>query len=356
MKYEPLVTIAIASYNNLEYVDRCILSVLNQTYDKLDVILVDDGSTDGSFDYIFGKYGDRIRVIKKENGGLSSVRERALIEAVGEYISFIDADDYIAPTYVENMLSAMKTSGADLCVCGTFFMDMQGKCLFEESEDFSFNLATPIHRINQQDLLDNYTTLCAEYKCSDSWNKLYLVDFIKQSNVHFCTPKGFNGSDSSFNKRLLLHSPAVCTITTKEYYHVLYNSSAVHRKNKQLQSAMEHLYSQIIDECNKTEQRWLIDTHVTSMYMASLRDSFQDLSFEKSGNIKETIISIRKGLIQHNKYIGQMKMKIQPQSCFSTSINMFAWCLLCGNPFLLLLHILLRARLLFFYRKLKSVF
>ena len=91
-----LVTVAIASYNNGAYVERCIDSVLNQNNKKLDIMIVDDGSKDET-QILLDKYRDneRIRVILRDNGGLSSVRQLCQEQAKGEYICFVDADDYL---------------------------------------------------------------------------------------------------------------------------------------------------------------------------------------------------------------------------------------------------------------------
>ena len=103
------ISVIVPVYNIEKYLERCVQSICNQTYQKLEIILVDDGSTDGSgalCDQLAQK-DERIKVFHKENGGSSSARNLGLQNATGEYIGFIDSDDYIEPTMYEKLLSAI---------------------------------------------------------------------------------------------------------------------------------------------------------------------------------------------------------------------------------------------------------
>lgn len=113
-----LVTVIIAVYNGEKYLSECIESVLNQTYKNLEIILVNDGSTDGSAE-IIKKYEEkdrRIITIHKENSGVSLSRNAALDIATGEYICILDQDDLFAPDYVEYYLDLIKQSGAEVAL------------------------------------------------------------------------------------------------------------------------------------------------------------------------------------------------------------------------------------------------
>lgn len=101
------ISVIVSIYNVAEYLDKCILSIIGQTYDKLQIILVDDGSTDES-SFICDDYGrkdSRVKVIHKENGGLVSARKAGLYAATGEYIGYVDGDDWIVPDFYEHMLN-----------------------------------------------------------------------------------------------------------------------------------------------------------------------------------------------------------------------------------------------------------
>ncbi len=113
----PLVSVIIPVYNVEEYVEECIQSVLNQTYKNIEVILVDDGSTDGSGE-IFNTYSDeRLTVIHQENEGLAEAWNVGIATANGEYIYFIDSDDYISKTLIENLLVSIVKTGSLIACC-----------------------------------------------------------------------------------------------------------------------------------------------------------------------------------------------------------------------------------------------
>ncbi len=117
-----LVSVIVPVYKVEKYLRRCIESVLSQTYENVEVVLVDDGSPDNCpvmCDEL-AKTDQRIKVVHKENGGLSSARLAGFRESTGEYILFVDSDDYIENNMVEELLTAITDNNADLALCGYF--------------------------------------------------------------------------------------------------------------------------------------------------------------------------------------------------------------------------------------------
>ena len=107
----PCITVIVPVYNVKDYLPQCIESVLQQTWRNFELLLIDDGSTDGSADIcnLYAEEDLRIRCVHKENGGVSSARNRGLDEAKGEYISFLDSDDYFDPDMRKMSLHASDT-------------------------------------------------------------------------------------------------------------------------------------------------------------------------------------------------------------------------------------------------------
>lgn len=114
-----LITVIVPVYNVAEYLPRCINSIINNTYTELEIICINDGSTDTSLEILqsFAKKDSRIEIIDKINGGLSSARNDGIKKASGEYVAFIDSDDWISEYYFEYLYTAIKDNNADIAVC-----------------------------------------------------------------------------------------------------------------------------------------------------------------------------------------------------------------------------------------------
>lgn len=168
---EGVITVIIPVYNVESFLNECILSVINQTYKNLEIILVDDGSNDSSGNMCdkWANSDPRIKVIHKNNGGLSDARNTGLNNAHGDYISFIDSDDYIDLRFYEIMLQAMNETGADLVTCGRYI--------------YSDRI------IKEKHCCDKLTCLTSEEALSEmlqgglieeaAWDKLYKNNLIK---------------------------------------------------------------------------------------------------------------------------------------------------------------------------------
>ena len=126
---DTLISIIIPAYNLENHIGGTLDSVLVQTYRNLQIIVVDDGSKDGTGNVIdeYACRDSRIQVIHKENGGVTSARLRGIAEAQGEYIGFVDGDDYIEPHMYEHLMENMKTYGADISHCGYQMVYPSGK-------------------------------------------------------------------------------------------------------------------------------------------------------------------------------------------------------------------------------------
>ncbi len=117
---EPLISVIIPVYNVEKYLERCLKSVLRQTYSNLEILLIDDGSTDcsGEICDIYQKKDVRIKVYHKKNGGLSSARNLGLILCKGDYVGFVDSDDWIHSEMYETLLKLIQKGNYDISVCG----------------------------------------------------------------------------------------------------------------------------------------------------------------------------------------------------------------------------------------------
>ena len=126
-----LISVIVPIYNIVEYLPRCVNSIRRQTYRNLEIILVDDGSTDnsGALAEKMALEDKRIRVLHKENGGSSSARNLGLSKASGDYIGFVDSDDYIEPEMYERLLAAMLEENLLMAQTSRDEIDEQGNLM-----------------------------------------------------------------------------------------------------------------------------------------------------------------------------------------------------------------------------------
>ena len=129
---QDLISVIVPVYKVEKYLKRCVDSILAQTYPCLEVILVDDGSPDGcpAICDEYAREDRRVRVIHKENGGLSDARNAGIDAAKGKFLGFVDSDDYVHPRFYELLLQALKEEGADIAGC-----DVKKVCKTEKIEE-----------------------------------------------------------------------------------------------------------------------------------------------------------------------------------------------------------------------------
>ena len=135
-----LVSVIVPVYNVEQYLDRCVESIINQTYENLEIILVDDGSPDNCPQMCdeWAKKDNRIKVIHKENGGSSTARNAGLDLAKGDYISFIDSDDYIDKCMISELLNSILHCSSRISICGNYEVNSEG-VLFDNKLSFINN-------------------------------------------------------------------------------------------------------------------------------------------------------------------------------------------------------------------------
>lgn len=213
---KPLITVIVPVYNVENYLNRCIKSIANQSYRNLEIILVDDGSTDTSGEICdsWAKKDSRIKVIHKKNGGVSSARNAALDIATGAYIGFVDADDYISEAMFEKLVNAAVLNNGEICICR-----------FKSDKIYSGEQV----KIYENDVLSLYLSdkLCEPSVAA----KLYSKQAIK--NVRFnCDLK--IGEDYIFNFYAFKNATKAVVSEEQLYYYEQRENSAVHTFNKEM--------------------------------------------------------------------------------------------------------------------------
>ena len=210
---EALISIVVPVYKVEKYLKKCVDSILNQSYTDIEVILVDDGSPDdcGKICDEYTEKDKRVKVIHKENGGLSDARNIGLENASGDYILFIDSDDWIHEDMVDILYRNLKANDTDMSMC-------MFKYVFEESEEEVFD---ECHCTEQVEVLSSEDIL-RRYYSEDrvpyvvAWNKLYKKDLFKEIRY----PKGKIHEDEFTSYRLIHQSDKIAVIYSALYYYL----------------------------------------------------------------------------------------------------------------------------------------
>lgn len=211
------VSMIVPVYQVEKYISQCIESVLNQTFQDFELILVDDGSKDQS-GIICDSYAaedNRIVVIHTENRGAAAARNKGLDLASGRYITFLDGDDYLAENMIEKLYETIKHSDYDVVVCD--FLNL----LPDEKDNFSVNLQEKT--VSGRDILEHLKNEKTYGVWTIVWNKIYRRNVL--DNIRF--PSGKYFEDEFFSDQLYLHAEQIHTIPDVLCYHRVLASSTM---------------------------------------------------------------------------------------------------------------------------------
>ncbi len=209
---ENKVSIIVPIYNVENFLEKSINSLINQTYYDIEIILIDDGSTDRSSKIIdeYAIKDSRIIAIHKKNTGVSDTRNVGLSKVSGKYITFIDADDYVEKDYIEEVMKVLKKyKNLDLVNVG-FFSET-----IKESTEIFYD--EKLYETRER-FLDDFINLWDHSMLYNIWNKIYLKSIIEDNNIKF--KNQYFGEDIEFNKEYFKYVNRVYNIR-KCYYHYI---------------------------------------------------------------------------------------------------------------------------------------
>lgn len=216
------LSIVVAVYNLEEYLPRCLDSLVKQTLEEIEILCVDDGSTDNAPQIIeeYGKhYPNKIKVFHKENGGEFTTRNYGLERATGEYVTFVDTDDYVEPNWAEKLYIAAKENDADLAVCGFERIDLNTNQVVATNMTHFGNAVKEI--TNQDDFM--------LFINPAPWNKVYRREKIK--DLRFLPFRGFN--DTMFLASCFIKMKKIAFVPDVLYHYYLRYDSQIHTVNYQ---------------------------------------------------------------------------------------------------------------------------
>lgn len=212
----PLISVIVPVYKVEKYLDRCVQSIVDQTYRNLEIILVDDGSPDNcpAMCDAWAEKDKRVKVIHKENGGLSDARNAGMTAASGEYIGFVDSDDWLNAPMYQYLYEAIDATGSDIASCGAKRVWADGKA---EQEVCAVNRNCVLEREAAMEAL-----ITANGLIQTVWNKLYRKSVVE--DVSFL--KGQIYEDEFWTWQVLARTRRVVTIKGT-YYNYLQRSDSI---------------------------------------------------------------------------------------------------------------------------------
>ena len=286
-----LISIIVPIFNVEKYLLRCIDSIVNQSYKKLEIILVDDGSPDRCPEICeeWAKMDTRVRVIHKQNGGQASARNRGLDIAKGEYVAFVDGDDYLHPDFIFTLYKALTENEAEIAICSANFVDEQDNML-DEPQPVLDGLYTG------RDMLINHA------KCSWGyyvwpWNKLYkreVFDTLRYA-------EGVKAEDDRLLHHLFWNVHRVFAISDRLYFSVQHEGSDSAKSNSFRMRDMD-VYEGIIERLRfyKENDEEILKCYNIRMLYSSLAKSLIHCykSKEYSTSFEKRFINICKNIRQ----------------------------------------------------------
>ncbi len=219
---DPKISVVIPCYNGAKYIGKCLESVINQSYTNLEIILVDDGSTDNTEKIVSAFLSDsRIKYIKQENGGEASARNTGIKSSTGEYIGFVDADDYIDSKMYDKLYKAIEKTDADIAVCNynQIYDDGTLKNSYSTMSGYCFDI--------QEDVLSYWVKVCATAHPNNYvWTRLYKRGLITGSGIVF--EKFIHSADTLFNFKLLPFVNKCVLVNEGLYNYIQRPGSGIH--------------------------------------------------------------------------------------------------------------------------------
>lgn len=217
---EPLISVIVPIFNVEKYVSECVESIIRQTYENIQIILVDDGSTDKSGE-ICDRYAlsdNRIEVIHQKNQGLVLTRKSGLEKAIGDYIGFVDGDDYIEPDMYEELLKVIRKHDADFVHSG-FIRDNKMIINFKE-EVIEFN-----NRKDRVDFIKTSVLFPPRYIAPSICSKIFKAEFIKE--CYNKVPNNVQNGEDLINVCVCIEKCNKIVLFAKAYYHYRYREGSI---------------------------------------------------------------------------------------------------------------------------------
>lgn len=284
-----LVSIILPIYNVEKYLNRCMDSLLNQTLKDIEIIMVDDGSPDNCPKMCdeYAKKDNRVKVVHKENGGLGYARNSGLDVATGEYVAFVDSDDYVDSSMYETLWNEACASNADVVFCG--FKTEQRNGIWKDSDEVSSRTEWKNEEVRSF-MLDMIA--CAPYVKEERkfqmsvWHSIYRRSIIEDKNIRFHSEREVASEDIPFQVDFLTKAKKVVYLPQTFYFYCLNGTSLTAtfkpEKYERFKALYRLLNSQLsgMDETQLRADRFFIGyvrSYLLHLYATNFADKIQQV-------------------------------------------------------------------------------
>ena len=303
----PKVSIIVPVYNVEQYLEKCFNSLINQTLKDIEIIIVNDGSTDHSKDIIdkyLEKYPNVIKYLYKENGGLSSARNYGMPYAKGEYIAFLDSDDYVEPNMYEEMYKTAKQYNSDMVECD-FIWEYPNKKRYDNGIIYN----------GKEEAIEKARVV--------AWNKLIKREIIEKTKIEF--PFGLRYEDVEFFYKLVPHLNKI-SFAKKYFIHYVQRSNSIistqNSKTKDIFKVFENVieyyknngyYEQYKEQIEYSYVRLLLCSSLKRMCKIGNKEERKQALEETWNNINSNFPNWKKNKLLKNKGIKNVYLRTMNQ-------------------------------------------
>lgn len=316
MMNSPKISIVVPIYKVEKYLNKCIDSILSQTFSDFELILVDDGSPDNCPEICdeYAKKDERIKVIHKENGGLSDARNAGIKAASGEYIGLIDSDDYIASDMYEDLYRNACENDADISVCGAVVV--------AENQEAEFLKETKTVVMSNKEALEQmiYNHLFEV----NAWNKLYKKDLFSD----ICYPVGMLYEDLATTYKLIDKSKTVVHSDGKKYAYVQRGGSIMNTTGYSVKIDKIDIVEEMADFFLKKEHN---DKILSGVFRYLLNDIYKMSSTKKLTDNTDYLSGYKKiyekygKQIKTNKFLSCKEKTVLGLTCYAPRLLQFVY-------------------------------
>ncbi len=292
------ISIIIPCYNAERYLEDCIKSIENQTYKNFEAIFINDGSKDGTLKILQDafKKNEKFKIIDQKNAGVSAARNNGVASAQGDFVCFVDADDMIAPNYLQQLISVQRETDADVVCCKYSHINKN----FKNENIKNKKNAEKIQIFEEKsEILSKFLT--NKKFCYVVWNKLYRKTLLEKLDEYpnLLESKIAYGEDLEFNFRCLLKCNKVAYVSQSLYFYRILRNSAVRGKFKERLLSVFDAHNKCMENSKEFAQ---LQPYIRANICVSCVEMLFRMSKAKYEN-SEVIREVYSQMLENKKYL-----------------------------------------------------